>query len=128
MRDDRFGQQAHVAEGDIDIAVGGGLGERLQADADRVAGAGRYSEYRVFLVGEDPTRLCAGGFSDVGAFDADDDDLVGAVEALLYGSCDAQRRRAPPYFVQHLGGLGADAFAVTGGEDDADARDVVLDW
>ena len=46
----------------------------------------------------------------------------------MYGSCDAQRRRAPPYFVQHLGGLGADAFAVTGGEDDADARDVVLDW
>jgi hypothetical protein len=41
------------------------------------------------------------------------------------------RRATPsdaPYFVQHLGGLGADAFAVTGGEDDADARDVVLDW
>ena len=97
----------------------------MEAHAHGVAGSGRLAEYRVFLVREKTPRLGAGRAGDVHALDTHDDDLIGAVEALLHGAGHAHGRRLAPDFVQHLGGLRTDALAVAGRQNDADAVNVV---
>ena len=64
-------------------------GEGLQADPHRVAGAGGQAEYGILLVGENPAGLGSGRLRHGSTLDPDDNDLVGAVEALLHGLGDA---------------------------------------
>ena len=86
----------------------------MEADAHGVAGSGWPAEDRVFLVREKTPRLGTGRTGDILALDAHDNDLIGAVESLLHGAGHAHGRWLAPNFVQHLGGLRADAHAVAG--------------
>ena len=61
------------------------------------------------------TALGAQLAGHLGALDAHHDDLVGAIEPGCHGAGHARHRGFAPDLVEHLGGFGADAFAVAGG-------------
>ena len=122
-----LGEQPHVAGEDVDLAVPplGGRVEVVEGDAHGVAGAGGQPEDGVLLVGEAAPRAGAEVVGHLLALDADDEQLVGALQAVGHGVGDAHHRGPAPDLVEHLGGVGADALAVAGGQDHADAPRLV---
>ena len=118
-----LGEQPHVAGEDVDLPVPacGGRVEVVEGDAHGVAGAGGQAEDGVLLVGEAPSRADTEVGGHLPGLDAHHEDLVGALQAVGHGVGDARHRGPAPDLVEHLGGVGADALAVAGGQDHADA-------